>query len=191
MVLIFQVSWIHSPLRKEMKTWLCDCSAPQKEVKVAQSCLTVCDSMDYPMWPHGIRQARILKWIAIPFSRGSLQPRDWTQVFHIEGRFFTSWATREPSKGKADAKTFIKEHREQSKVKLMFTMDVLGWILALSSLWSWWSKTDVKEPWNMTPSPRVQPSLHTSTSDLPVTVPRGFVWILIFLALDACRNKLL
>ena len=32
----------------------------------------------------------------IPFSRGSTQPRDQTQVSHIAGRFFTSWATREP-----------------------------------------------------------------------------------------------
>ena len=43
----------------------------------------------------GILQARILEWVAIPFSRGSSQPRDWTQVSHIAGRFFTSWATRE------------------------------------------------------------------------------------------------
>ena len=44
---------------------------------------------------HGILQARILQWVALPFSRGSSQPRDWTQVSHIAGRFFTSWATRE------------------------------------------------------------------------------------------------
>ena len=42
-----------------------------------------------------ILQARILEWVAFPFSRGSSQPRDWTQVFHIAGEFFTSWATRE------------------------------------------------------------------------------------------------
>ena len=41
---------------------------------------------------------RILEWVAIPFSRGSSQPRDWTQVSRIEGRFFTSWATREATK---------------------------------------------------------------------------------------------
>ena len=41
---------------------------------------------------HGILQARILEWIAIPFSRVSSQPRDRTC---IAGRFFTSWATRE------------------------------------------------------------------------------------------------
>ena len=43
----------------------------------------------------GILQARILEWVAIPFSRGSFQPRDWIQVSHITGRFFTVWDTRE------------------------------------------------------------------------------------------------
>ena len=45
--------------------------------------------------PHGILQARILEWVALPFSRGSSQPRDRTQVSCIAGRFFTSWTTRE------------------------------------------------------------------------------------------------
>ena len=58
-------------------------------VKVAQSCLTLWDSMDC------ILQARILEWVAFPFSRGSPQPRDWTQVSDIAGGFFTSWATKE------------------------------------------------------------------------------------------------
>ena len=44
---------------------------------------------------HGILQARILEWVAIPFSRGSSQPRDSTWVSCISGRFFTVWATRE------------------------------------------------------------------------------------------------
>ena len=43
---------------------------------------------------HGILQARILEWVAIPFSRGSSQPRDQTWVSCIAGRFFTNWATR-------------------------------------------------------------------------------------------------
>ena len=43
---------------------------------------------------HGILQARILEWIAVPFSRGSFWPRDWTWVSCIAGRFFTIWATR-------------------------------------------------------------------------------------------------
>ena len=37
---------------------------------------------------HGILQAGILEWVAFPFSRGSSQPRDWSQVFRISGRFF-------------------------------------------------------------------------------------------------------
>ena len=44
---------------------------------------------------HGILQARILEWVAFPFSRGFSQPRDQTQVSCIAGGFFTSWATRE------------------------------------------------------------------------------------------------
>ena len=59
-------------------------------VKFTQSCPTLCDTMDC-----GILQARILEWIAVPFSRGSSQPRDRTQVSLIAGRFFTSRATRE------------------------------------------------------------------------------------------------
>ena len=43
----------------------------------------------------GILQARILEWLAMPSSRGSSQPRDWTQVSRIAGRFFTVWVTRE------------------------------------------------------------------------------------------------
>ena len=45
---------------------------------------------------HGIFQARILEWVAFPFSRGSSQPRDWTQASLIAGRSFTSWATGKP-----------------------------------------------------------------------------------------------
>ena len=63
------------------------------KVKVTQSCPTLCGPMDYTV--HGILQARILEWVAIPFSRGSFQPRDRTLVSCIAGRFFTSWATRE------------------------------------------------------------------------------------------------
>ena len=44
---------------------------------------------------HGILQVRILEWVAIPFSKGSFQPRNQTQVSCIVGRFFTIWAIRE------------------------------------------------------------------------------------------------
>ena len=58
------------------------------KVKVAQLCPTLCDPKDYTA--HGILQARILEWVDFPFSRGSSQPRDRTQVSRIVGRFFTS-----------------------------------------------------------------------------------------------------
>ena len=50
------------------------------KVKVAQSCLTLCNPMDYTVL--GILQARILEWVAFAFSRGSSQPINRTQVLH-------------------------------------------------------------------------------------------------------------
>ena len=69
------------------------CEMKWSEVKVIQSCPTLCDRIDSTV--HGILQARILEWVAFPFSRGSSQPRDWAQVSGIAGEFFTSWAMRE------------------------------------------------------------------------------------------------
>ena len=69
-----------------------------KERKWSCSVVSLCDPMDCSLpgsSVHGIFQARILQWIAIPFSRGSSQPRDQTQVSSIAGRCFTIWATRE------------------------------------------------------------------------------------------------
>ena len=60
------------------------------EVKWSESRSVMSDPMDYTV--DGILQARILEWVAFPFSRGSSQPRDRTQVSHISDRFFTSWA---------------------------------------------------------------------------------------------------
>ena len=54
------------------------CEWVSEWVKVAQLCPTLCDPMDYII--HKILQARILEWVAFPFSRGSSQPRDGTQV---------------------------------------------------------------------------------------------------------------
>ena len=44
------------------------------KVKIAQFCPTLCDPTDYAV--HGILHVRILEWVAVPFSRGSSQPRD-------------------------------------------------------------------------------------------------------------------
>ena len=71
---------------------MCEC------VLVTQSCLTPCDPLDcsppdYSI--HRILQARMLEQVAIPFPKGSSQPRDQTSVSCIAGRFFTVWVTRE------------------------------------------------------------------------------------------------
>ena len=67
------------------------------KVLVTQLCPTLCDPMAvvYQAPLSWILQARILEWVAIPFSRGSSWPRDGTQVSSITGRFFTIRPTRE------------------------------------------------------------------------------------------------
>ena len=60
------------------------------KVKVAWLCPPPMDCNPPSSSVHGILQARILEWVAIPFSRGSSQPRDRTQVSGTAGTFFTS-----------------------------------------------------------------------------------------------------
>ena len=65
---------------------------------VTKSCPTLCDPMDYsPPGSSvcGISQARILEWVAISFSRGSSQPRDWTHVSCTGRQILYCWVTRE------------------------------------------------------------------------------------------------
>ena len=73
-------------LRKEVKR-----KRGKDVMKWSESRSVESDSLQ-PPWTivHGILQARILEWVAFPFSRGSSQPRDWTQVSCTAGRFFTS-----------------------------------------------------------------------------------------------------
>ena len=52
-----------------------------KKVKVAQSCLTLCEPMDYTV--HGILQARILEWVAFPFSRGIFPTQRFFLYFYF------------------------------------------------------------------------------------------------------------
>ena len=78
--------WISFPFRSPRSIKyrvLCAIQWSEVKVKVAQSCLTLCNPMDYIVC--GILQARILEWVAFPFCRGSSQPRDQTQVSCIAG----------------------------------------------------------------------------------------------------------
>ena len=74
----------------------CDCHSVC--VLVTPLCPTLCDPIDCSLpgpSVHGILQARILEWLLCPSPGESPQPRDWTWVSCITGRFFIIWATRE------------------------------------------------------------------------------------------------
>ena len=62
------------------------------KVKVAQLCHSLRPHGPYSLWSSPGQNTR---WVAFPFSKGSSQPRDRTQVSRIVGRCFTVWATRE------------------------------------------------------------------------------------------------
>ena len=74
----------------------------------------------------GIFQARILEWVAISFSRGSSQPRDQTQVFHVVGRHFIVWATREVLPTREGKK------KEGGKNEMLASLTQWTWIWAKS-----------------------------------------------------------
>ena len=85
------------------KTWAATCKSMKLEhiphtihknkLKMTYRCIWLFVT---PWTVHGILQTGTLEWVAFPFSRGSSQPRDWTQVSRIAGGFFTSWATGKP-----------------------------------------------------------------------------------------------
>ena len=74
-------------------------SSPTESVKVkakfTQSCPTLCDPMYYTV--HGILQARILKWVAFPFSSGSSQPRNRTRVTLLQVDFLPTELSGKPA----------------------------------------------------------------------------------------------
>ena len=98
------------------------CGSPQSlnelspiivKVLVAQSCLTLCDPMDRSPSDssvHGILQARILEWAAIPFSRGSLPSWDWTCISCIVRLLLYHWATQEAGSSNRRPKRTNKKH---------------------------------------------------------------------------------
>ena len=79
--------------RKEGPLW----RMKKWKYKSLKSCPTLCNPVDFTF--HGILQARIVEWVAFPFSRGSSQPRDRTQVFCMASGSFISWATGKPCEG--------------------------------------------------------------------------------------------
>ena len=75
---------------------------------------------------HGIRQARILEWVTISFSRGSSQLRDSAQVdcrIHIAGGFFYQLATREAQVTKPPHNPIITIRSQRRKNNIIGTLD--------------------------------------------------------------------
>ena len=85
----FRMDWLDLP---EVQGTLKSLLQHHNCVLVSQLGPTLCDPMDYSppgFSVHRILQARTLEWIAIPFSRGTFQPRDRTLASGLAGRFFT------------------------------------------------------------------------------------------------------
>ena len=81
---------------------------------VTQSHPTLCDPMHCsPPGFSGIFQEGILEWVAIYFSRGSSQLKDWTRASHIAGRFFTSWATSSVQFSRSVVSDSLRAHKPQ------------------------------------------------------------------------------
>ena len=106
--------------------------SPKLKTTATQLCLTLCNK-DYTV--HGILQATILEWVAVPFSKGSSQPRDHTQVSHIAGGFFTSWATRE-----------TKVQQEGSDPNTEYRMKIGDNAASMEKSKIWFQPDDFKQP---------------------------------------------
>ena len=103
--------------------FLLQCMNVERESKVAQLCLTLCDPMVCSLPGssiHGIFQARVLEWVAIPFSRGSSQPRDQTQVSCFAGRLFNCLSHHDYLRNKGPN---LHKHRELKRA------DIPKWFL--------------------------------------------------------------
>ena len=112
--------------------------------KLLQSCLTLCDPMDCsPLGSsvHGILQARIMEWAAMPSSRGSSWLRDQTCVSCFAGRLFT---TEPPGKPSAMLKTkiFIKQNIFISLVPKYELSMFFVWCIFLRKYWCAWLESE-------------------------------------------------
>ena len=128
--------------------------------EVAQSCLTLCDPMGCSppgSSVHGIFQAIVLECIAISFSRGYSQPRDWTRVSCIVDRRFTVWAT---SKVLKQSQMITKISRTKLGMVMEFQLSYfkftwvrsLGWEYPLEKEMAVHSRTIAwKIPWTEEP----------------------------------------
>ena len=148
------------------------------ESEVTQLCPTLRDPMDCSLLGSSIRgvlQARIVEWVAMPSSRGSSQPRDWTQVSHIAGRFFTIWATREASQ----PPLFFSMKESESEVAQSCLTLCDPWTVAHQappsmgfSRQEYWSGLPFPSPGDL-PDPGIEPRSPTLQADALTSAPPG------------------
>ena len=93
------------PMSLTLEAWVLT-TGPLRKVKVAHSSPTLCNPMDSAV--HGLLQARILEWVAIPFSRQSSWSRDQTWVSHIADSLLSEPpGKREDHQGSPDANIIL------------------------------------------------------------------------------------
>ena len=132
--------WINQSLWPEGGGFL----SVKMKVLVAQMGPTLWNPMDCnppASSVRGILQARILEWVAIPFSRASSQPKDWTQFSCIAGRFFTIRATAAAAKSLQSCPT-LRDPTDGSPpgspVPGILQARTLEWVaISLSNAWKW------------------------------------------------------
>ena len=110
---------------REMKSFSTkDSPSPCMCAQLLQSCLTLCNLMDCSppgSSVHGILQARILEWVAMPSSRGSSPTGDQTCIsysFYTTGRFFTAELLRKPSLSPDIVQVHSPEGRTTANVRI-------------------------------------------------------------------------
>ena len=117
--------------RKQTSTCLNGWVKAKRGEMKSLSHVQLCDPMDYSLQGssvHRIYQARILEWLAISFSRGSSQPRDWTWVSCIAGRLLTGWVRREVQKSESDSVLFGSLWLLQARILEWVAFSLLQWI---------------------------------------------------------------
>ena len=132
---------------------------------------------------HGILQARILEWVAMPSSRGSSQPRDQTQVSHIAGGFFIIWATKArmnyyPSS--SCSSKYILIHYERTLLILQFNWET--WVL-----WQTTEQESMQLSLSSSSSPSVPPNQATFSASLLFPVNCELLWML---SVDVCSYRI-
>ena len=148
---------------------------------VSQSCPTLTDHSTPGSSVHRILQARILEWVANPFSRGFSQPRDWIWVSCIAGRFFTMWPTREVHNFLSASYSLEGMDAYACHVQLLshVLLFVMPWTVACMtplsrgfSKQAYWSRLPVPPPADL-PDPGIELTSSALAGKLFTTVPSG------------------